>query len=107
MIFLISVFVCIPSKFIFTLFYFLTSHHNKLLLKDKFGILQLKPCFQIVSDEIEWLRLLTKGLVAQVTQNFKDVMGGMCNNTKCITLCCVWGHVACDDPCPLLKATWN
>jgi len=26
-------------------------------LKEKFGILQLKPCFKIVSDEIEWLRL--------------------------------------------------
>jgi len=26
-------------------------------LKDKFGILQLKPCFKIVSDEIEWLSL--------------------------------------------------
>jgi len=23
----------------------------------KFGILHLKPCFKIVSDEIEWLRL--------------------------------------------------
>jgi len=26
-------------------------------LKDKFCVLQLKPCFKIVPDEIEWLRL--------------------------------------------------
>jgi len=30
--------------------------HNRPPLKDKFGILHLKPCFKIVSDEIERLR---------------------------------------------------
>jgi len=30
---------------------------NKITLKDKFCILLLKPCFKIVSDEIERLRL--------------------------------------------------
>jgi len=29
----------------------------KQTLKDKFSILQLKPCFKIVSDIIQWLRL--------------------------------------------------
>jgi len=33
------------------------------LLKDKFGILQLKPCFKIVSDEIEWLRLFFRKML--------------------------------------------
>jgi len=32
-------------------------HFLDIELKDKFGILHLKLCFKIVSDEIEWLRL--------------------------------------------------
>jgi len=34
-----------------------TCCHKKRLLKDKFSIFHLKPCFKIVSDEIERLRL--------------------------------------------------
>jgi len=33
------------------------------MLKDKFGILQLKPCFKIVPDEIEWLRLFFRQML--------------------------------------------
>jgi len=36
---------------------------NITLFKDKFDILQLKPCFKIDSDEIEWLRLFFRQML--------------------------------------------
>ena len=36
------------------LFWDKTTFQLVLVLKEKFAILDLKPCFQIVSDEIQW-----------------------------------------------------
>jgi len=41
-----------------------------MILKDKFGILQLKPCFKIVSDEIEWLSLFFRQML--LSREFLD-----------------------------------
>jgi len=48
----------------------LTSSPFTQILKDKFGILQLKPCFKIVSDEIEWLRLFFRQML--LSREFSD-----------------------------------
>jgi len=42
-------------------------------LKDKFGILQLKPCFKIVSGEIEWLRLFFRQIL--LSREFLESVG--------------------------------